>query len=118
MVASAGVFWLEGSLRHDPGFAHTGPDRVVDCAMLRKKAEPVDGHGRCSSLQGVAFTQRLPSESDEKGMERGGRHVRRADGALDLGRAGGMTRRGWDGEREASGTVMNGESEKLEMMGA
>jgi hypothetical protein len=84
MVASAGVFWLDGSLRHDPGFAHSaltrGPDRVVDCAMLRKKAEPVDGHGRCSSLQGVAFTQRLPSESDERGMKRGGRHVRRALG--------------------------------------
>jgi len=76
-VASVGVFWLEPSLRRDPGVsslqAYGRPDRVVDCAMLRKEA----GQWMPTlAPQGVAFiNQRLPSESPKLGW-RGARLLR------------------------------------------
>ena len=85
MVASAGVFGLEHSLRHghDPGCPHRRhtlaprPDRAVHCAMLRMKAEPLAASAAAGSqLQGVAFAQQRPSERDRLG-EAGDRCGRR-----------------------------------------
>jgi hypothetical protein len=41
---------------------YTGPGSVVDCAMLRKWAEPVVAGAQPRRLQGIALDQRHPSE--------------------------------------------------------